>query len=108
MDSFLNQIIDRPTRADVILDLMVTSASELVSDVMTGGSLGCSGHALVEFTLLRDMCKSEVRTLTFRKAKFQLSKGLVNRTPWEISLRDKGAEQSWKILRTLSLGHKSS
>ncbi|KAK4831255.1 hypothetical protein QYF61_016725 [Mycteria americana] len=54
-DNFLTQVTDTPTRGEVILDLMVTNASELISDVKIGGSLGCSDHALVEFTVLRDM-----------------------------------------------------
>ena len=76
---------------------MVTNASELISGVKTGGSLACSDRTLVEFTVLRDMgqAKSKVRTLNFRKANFQLFKELVNRTPWETALRDKGAEESW-------------
>ncbi|KAK4826871.1 hypothetical protein QYF61_011990 [Mycteria americana] len=75
-DDFLTQVIETPTRGDAILDLMVTNASELISDVNIGGSLGCSNHALVEFTVLRDMgqVRSLVRTLNFRKAKFQLLK----------------------------------
>jgi len=36
-----------------------------------------------------------VRTLHFRKANFQLFKELVSRTPWEMVLRDRRAEQSW-------------
>ncbi|GAB0203805.1 hypothetical protein GRJ2_002846100 [Grus japonensis] len=93
-DNFLSQVIDR-------MDLLVTNASKLVRDVKIGGSLGCSDHALVEFAVLRDMgqVKSKVRTLNFRKAKFQLFKELVNRTPWETVLRDKGAEQSWQIFK---------
>lgn len=39
-------------RGDVILDLdlMVPSASELIRDVKTRGSLGCSDYAVVEFS----------------------------------------------------------
>jgi len=50
---------------------MVTNASELIGDIKTGGSLGCSDHALVQFTVLRDMGKvrSIVRTLNFRDMK---------------------------------------
>ena len=75
-DNFLSQVVDSPTRGDAILDLLVTSASELISDIKIGGSLGCGDHALVEFTVLRDMgqVKSKVRTLNFRKANFQLFK----------------------------------
>jgi len=57
---------------------MVTNASELINDVKIGGSLGCSDYALVEFTVLREMGKVRdiVRTLNFRKGKFQLFKEL--------------------------------
>lgn len=41
--------------------------------------------------------KTKVRTLTFRKPELQSFKELVNKTPWETALREKGAEQSWQI-----------
>ena len=65
-----------PTRGDAILDLVVTNASEPFGDVKIRGSLGCSDHVLVELKLLREMgiTKSIVRTLNFRRAKFQLFK----------------------------------
>jgi len=80
---------------------MLTNASELIGGIKTGGSLGCSDHALVEFTVLRDMGKARsiVRTLNFIKANFQLFKELVSRTPWEMVLSDRGAEQSWQIFK---------
>jgi len=56
---------------------------------------------LVEFTILRDMGKvrSIVKTLNFRKVNFQLFMELVSRMPWEMVLRDRGAEQSWQIFK---------
>jgi len=74
---------------------MLTSASELIGDIKTGGSLGCSNHALVEFTVLRDIGKARiiVKTLNFRKANCQIFKELVSRTPWEMVLGGRGAEQ---------------
>jgi len=100
-DNFLSQIIDTSTRGDAILDLMVTSASELISDTKAGDSLVCSDHALMEFTVLRDVGKvrSIVRILNFRKDNFHLSKELVRRTPWETVLGDGTAEQSWQIFK---------
>ena len=59
-DNFLSQMIDSPTWGDMILDLVVTSESELIGDVQTGGSLGCSSHTLVEFIVLRDMGKVSI------------------------------------------------
>jgi len=100
-DIFLSQVINSPTRGDVILDLMVINASELIGDIKIGGSLGCSDHALVEFAVLRvkGQAKSKSRTLNFRKANFHLFKETVSRTLWETSLRDKGAEESWQIFK---------
>ncbi|KFO72886.1 hypothetical protein N303_04111, partial [Cuculus canorus] len=43
--------------------------------------------------------RTVVRTLNFRKADFQLFKVLLGRTSWDMVLRDKGAEQSWRILK---------
>ncbi|KFQ63779.1 hypothetical protein N334_06073, partial [Pelecanus crispus] len=49
----------------------------------------------------RDMGKARsiVRTLNFRKAKFQLFEELLRRTPWETVLRDRGMEQSWQMFK---------
>jgi len=78
--------------------LLAINASELISDIKIGGSLGCSDHALVEVTVQMDMGKARsiVRTLNFRKAKFQHFKESVSRTPWETVLRDRGTEQYWQ------------
>jgi len=80
---------------------LVTNTSDLIGDVKTGGSLGCTDHALVEFAVLRDkhQVKSKVRTLNFRKANFQFIKELANKTPWKTALRDKGLEQSWQFFK---------
>jgi len=79
---------------------MLTNVSELIGDVKTGGSLGCSDHALVEFTVLSDTRKaSRVRALNFRKANFQLFRELISRTPWDMVLRDRGEEQSSQIFK---------
>lgn len=70
-----------------------------------GVSPCCSGHAMMEFTILRDMgqVKTWVTTLNFKSAKFQLFKELVNGTPWETALRDKGAEQSRQLFKDIIL-----
>ncbi|OPJ73509.1 hypothetical protein AV530_005845 [Patagioenas fasciata monilis] len=79
-NSFLSQVIDHPNKGDAMLDLMVTNASELIGDINTGGSLDCNDLVLMEFAVLRDVrqVKSEVRTLYFEKANFQVFKELVN------------------------------
>lgn len=84
--------------------------SELISDIKAGGSLGCNVHALVKFTVLRDVgwAKNKLRTLNIKKVNFQLFKMLVNRTLWEIALKDKQLEKRWQILRMWFIKHKNS
>jgi len=93
-DNFLSQVVESSTQRDAILDLLVTNRRMITGDIKTEGSLGCSDHALVEFAFLRyiEKVRSIVRTLNFRKVKFQLFKELVNRTPWETALIAKGAK----------------
>lgn len=47
--------IDGPTRRNGILDLLLSSASEMVDDIRTGNCLGSSDHAMLEFTFLKDI-----------------------------------------------------
>lgn len=53
---------------------MVTNASELITDVKAGGSVGCSDHALMEMAVLGDVehGRSRIRTLNFRKANLEI------------------------------------
>lgn len=54
---------------------------ELIDDAKRGGSLGYSDHALVEFTVHRDMSqeRDKDRPLRSKKAKFQLFNEIVGR-----------------------------
>ena len=40
-DNFLVQILDRPTRGEALLDLLLTNTEEIIKGVNIGGSLGC-------------------------------------------------------------------
>jgi len=80
----------------------------IIRNVKIGSSIDCSGHALVEITILRNIgqVKSKVKTLDFRTENIQFRE-LEDGTPWQSAFRDKGAEQSWKHFKDIFL-HKSS
>ncbi|RMC13997.1 hypothetical protein DUI87_09081 [Hirundo rustica rustica] len=40
-------VLDEPTRGEVLLDLVLTSANELIKEVTNRGSLGCSDFAIL-------------------------------------------------------------
>lgn len=50
-DNFLVQVLDRPTRGEVLLGLVLTNMKE----VKIGSSLGCHDHAQVEFMISTHM-----------------------------------------------------
>lgn len=45
---------------------------KLIREMRTGGSLGCSDHALAEFLISRNtgLAENKVRTLNFRRVNF--------------------------------------
>ncbi|KAJ7399009.1 hypothetical protein BTVI_119316 [Pitangus sulphuratus] len=71
-----NLVLEDPTRNGVLLDLILTNREGLVGDGKVGGSLGCSDHDIVEFSIRswrsgevsEDWNKANV-TLIFKKGK---------------------------------------
>ena len=80
---------------------MLTGAEESIREVKTGGSLGCSGRALVDFVTWRNagLAKSRVRTVSSRRANLQLLKELLDGIRWETVFKGMGTEQSWQLLK---------
>jgi len=77
------QVVEKPTRRGVLLDLVLTNRDSLVKDVKAGGSLGCSDHEMVEFRILRGGSRavSRITALDFRRANFSLFKDLLGGIP---------------------------
>jgi len=51
-DNFLMQVVEEPAKRGALLDLVLTNKERLAEDVKVGGSLGCSGHEMVNFRIL--------------------------------------------------------
>lgn len=104
-DNFLIQVLDRPTKGEVLLDLLLTHMDELIKDVGTGDSLGSSDHPLSEFTILRYMgqMKIRLRTLNCRRGNFQLLKELVDGPPGKLPSVTKELNRTGNTLRTFFL-----
>lgn len=52
-EKFLVQVLDRPTKGEASLDLVLTNAEESIRERKIGGSLDCNDHVLVEFVIFR-------------------------------------------------------
>ena len=100
-DNFLIQILDRLTRCEALLDLLITNEEEIIKGVKVGGSLGCSDHALVEFVISRNvgLVKSGVKTLNFGRANFKLFKELLAKISSDVVPKDKDVEESWLLFQ---------
>ena len=69
INKFLMQVVEKPTRRGVLLDLVLMNKEGLVEDVKVEGSLGCSDHEMVEFRILcgGSGAISRTKTLDFRR-----------------------------------------
>jgi len=92
-------MVEELTRKGVLLDLVFTNKEGLVTDVMMGGSLGCSSHEMVEFKILCGKSKviCRIANLDFRRAKFDFFKHLLGGIPWAQVLESKVAHESWLV-----------
>lgn len=64
------------------------------------GSLGCSGHKVVEFRMVCERCwASRVTTLDFLRDNFGLFKELLGEIPWLRALKGGGVQHSWLIFK---------
>jgi len=68
---------------------------------MVGGCLDHSDHETVEFNIFSVMRRkvSRVVTLGFKKANFNLFRGLVNSVPWESAFEGLGVHECWSVFK---------
>ncbi|GAB0184987.1 hypothetical protein GRJ2_000964000 [Grus japonensis] len=74
-----------------MLDLVLTNKEGSVGNVTLKGSLGCSDHEIVEFSILSAARRAHIKltTLDFRRADFAdfgLFRDLLGRVPWDKAL----------------------
>lgn len=83
-DKFLIQVLGRLTRSEVLLDLVLTTAVEIITSVKIGGILDCSSHALGELMIMRnmDLVKKQSQKLELRRVNIYLFKEFLNQIPW--------------------------
>ena len=72
-DSFLKQLVNKPTREDKILDLILTNREDIVSNIEIGETLGNSDHREVRFNINWGERGSSNHSLVpdFRRADFE-------------------------------------
>ena len=72
-DGFLSQWVKEPTRGDNILDLVLTTEDDIISDLSVGEELGGSDHKIVRFGIKapdQEVGSAKSKKLDFRRADF--------------------------------------
>ena len=73
------------TKRGAVLELVLTNMEELLGNVKLKGSLGCSGHEMVDFEILTAARRTQgkLTALDVRREDFGLFKDLFCRAQWE-------------------------
>ena len=100
-DNFLTQVVEKPTRQGILLDLVLNNRNGLVRDVKARGSSGCSDLVMLEFKILsgRSKAKSRIVTLDFSIDSLDLFWDLLGGISWATVLEGKGACESWATFK---------
>ncbi len=99
-DSFLSQIVNQPTRGNNILDLLLTTDTDLITDCEVGEILSGCDHHMIRFRIRtkHQVTENKSKVPDYRNANFDLARELLFSEMWEqrngISL-----DQEWSAFR---------
>jgi hypothetical protein len=98
-DCFLSQLVDKPTRGDNILDLVLTTNEALVEDVHITEPIGGSDHNTVTFSMCiqPQVVNWETEYLNYKCADFKSMRSLLSNSDWAKLFEDKHIDQMWNI-----------
>lgn len=65
------------------------------------GSLGCSDHEIVEFSIegRGSRTESKISNRDSRRTNFSIFRDLLRRIPWEKALKGRGFQERWSIFK---------
>src|SRR5215469_16161908 len=95
------QLIDSPTRANNILDLLIVSQVNLVQNIEISEPIGNSDHNMIKFNInLENKITENTQTVPdFKNANFEAFRNCLTNVDWE-DLLGGNAEEMWvKFLR---------
>ena len=91
-DSFLTQHVLRPTRGNIILDLVLSSQNELVDNVKIHEPLGKSDHNQIHFDIkVKTESTNKKYRRNFHKGKYKDMRKYLAKLDWNNMLRNKTA-----------------
>ena len=90
-DCFMTQHVDKPTRGETILDLVITTEPGMVENLTVEEPLGSSDHNIVLWNMISETVieLNDVFIYDFKKANFDKIKLEINQLDWETEFDEK-------------------
>ncbi len=103
-ESSLYQLVNKPTRGENILDLILATDDNLVNNVEVGDEFSTSDHRIISFNLKfnRDLGQeSHEKIPDYKKANFAKLKIAIENTDWNTINTTSDIEESWQNFNSL-------
>ena len=99
-DTFLTQIVDQPTRENNILDLILVTDPDLISNCEVGEKVNGCDHHLIRFdvNIEQKLCENKSQKPDYKRANFSLARALLQSETWEL-LQSATVDETWKNFR---------
>ena len=100
-DNFLTQHVLEPTRAERVLDIVLSSQKELVDNFVIQEPLGSSDHNQLHFNIKIKSDKKNVKQCRrdFRKGNYKEIRNSLAHIDWNDKMKNKTATECWNIFR---------
>ena len=104
-DCYFQQLVKEPTRENNILDLVLSSDSDKISQIRTDCPFGSSDHRQVKFRLNapRDVSVWNRQFLNYRKGKYKQFRKFLSQYDWDVILGSGGVENIWTKFKSILL-----
>ena len=100
-EGFLTQYVDRPTRGETTLDLVLGNEPDQVLNLEVGEHFGDSDHNSVTFTLVmeRDRCIPKGRSYCWGKGNYEAIRRDLGHIGWSRKLQGLGTTEMWSLFK---------
>lgn len=104
-DCFMTQHVDKPTRGEAILDLVITTEPGMVENLTIEEHFGSSDHNIVIWDLISEteLITNNVMIHDFKKANFDKMRREVDQVDWGKCFEAKSTNGKWCIFKNTIL-----
>jgi hypothetical protein len=101
-ENFLEQMVDKPTRGENILDLVLCSDISFVQNLKVGEPFATSDHQIIRFDLMvsKEVTKENAITYSYFKADYGKIREYASERHWEDLVDNSDVDKSWLAIKS--------